>query len=117
MPTFEVAAKEVHTRRKAVWSNGKHVDQRINTLRDYAFPLIGHLPVDQIGTPEVLKVLTPVWTTKPETARRVRQRLALVLDWARAHKIKSKVEAAYRRGHMRVNQRELMAAWAGYVRG
>ncbi len=41
------------------------------------------MTIDRVGTPEVLKVLTPIWTNKPETARRVRQRLALVLDWAR----------------------------------
>jgi integrase-like protein/Arm domain-containing DNA-binding protein len=82
-PTFEEAAKEVHKRRRGTWSNGKHVDQWINTLRDHAFPKIGTKPVNEIGTPEVLEVLTPIWTEIPETARRVRQRLATVLDWAK----------------------------------
>lgn len=84
VPSFEKAATEVHRSRMTGWSNGKHVDQWINTLRDHAFPLIGALPVNAIGTPEVLKVLTPIWLTKPETARRVRQRLKTVLEWARA---------------------------------
>ena len=83
VPTFEECAKMVHTQRKGQWSNGKHVDQWINTLIDYAFPVIGKLPVNLIGTPEVLKVLSPIWIEKPETARRVRQRLSLVLDWAK----------------------------------
>jgi len=83
-PTFEEAARKVHERRRAMWSNGKHVDQWINTLRDHVFPIIGANPVDQIGTADVLDVLSPIWTSKPETARRVRQRLAVVLDWARA---------------------------------
>lgn len=84
IPTFEQAANEVHRTRANGWSNGKHVDQWINTLRDHAFPLIGSKPVNIIGTPEVLKVLTPIWLAKPETARRVRQRLKTVLEWARA---------------------------------
>ncbi len=84
VPSFERAADEVHRIRKAQWSNGKHVDQWINTLRDHAFPVIGSLPVNAVGTPEVLKVLTPIWTDKRETARRVRQRLRTVLEWARA---------------------------------
>ena len=84
VPTFTQAAEEVHARRKEGWSNGKHVDQWINTLRDYAFPLIGAKPISDIATPDVLKVLTPIWLSKPETARRVRQRLKTVLEWARA---------------------------------
>lgn len=84
VPTFQQAASEVHRTRAKGWSNGKHVDQWINTLRDHVFPAIGTRPVNTIGTPEVLKVLTPIWLTKPETARRVRQRLKTVLEWARA---------------------------------
>jgi integrase len=84
VPTFEQAANEVHRARAKGWSNGKHVDQWINTLRDHAFPMIGSRPVNTIGTPDILKVLTPIWIAKPETARRVRQRLKTVLEWARA---------------------------------
>lgn len=84
VPTFEQAANEVHRARAKGWSNGKHVDQWINTLRDHAFPTIGSRPVNAVGTPEILKVLTPIWIAKPETARRVRQRLKTVLEWARA---------------------------------
>ena len=79
-PTFERAADEVHRLRKATWSNGKHVDQWINTLRDYAFPVIGTKPVGEVDSPDLLKILQPIWTTKPETARRVRQRIGVVLD-------------------------------------
>jgi integrase len=82
--TFEDASRKVHEHRRATWRNGKHVDQWINTLRDHVFPIIGPKPIDEIGTPDVLNVLTPIWTAKPETARRVKQRLATVLDWARA---------------------------------
>jgi integrase len=82
VPTFEEAAKTVHADHKAGWSNGKHVAQWISTLEEYAFPLIGKKRVDHIDTADVLRVLSPIWLTKPETARRVRQRLGLVLDWA-----------------------------------
>lgn len=84
VPSFEKAATEVHRDRMKGWSNGKHVDQWINTLRDHAFPVIGSRPINEIGTPDVLKVLTPIWIAKPETARRVRQRMKTVLEWARA---------------------------------
>jgi integrase len=84
VPTFEQAAVQVHRSRLKGWSNGKHVDQWINTLRDHAFPVIGARPINEIATPDVLKVLTPIWLAKPETGRRVRQRLKTVLEWARA---------------------------------
>jgi integrase len=83
VPTFEQAARKVYEQRRATWSNGKHANQWINTLIDHAFPAIGSKPVDAIGTPEVLSVLSPIWTTKPETARRVKQRITTILDWAR----------------------------------
>ena len=82
--SFEDATRQVYEQRRTAWSNGKHVDQWINTLIDHAFPLIGTKPVNTIGTPDILAVLTPIWNAKPETARRVRQRLATILDWARA---------------------------------
>src|SRR4029079_590795 len=49
-----------------------------------AFPVLGQKKVDQIETPDILKVLAPIWLAKPETARRVRQRIGTVLDWAKA---------------------------------
>ena len=67
------------------WRNGKHVDQWFNTLRTYAFPAIGKMPLDRIERRDVLGILTPIWTAKPETARRVRQRIRTVLKWAMAH--------------------------------
>jgi integrase len=81
--TFEQASRKVHEQRRSTWSNGKHVDQWINTLFDHVFPIIGSKYVNEIGTPDILNVLSPIWTTKPETARRVKQRIATVLDWAR----------------------------------
>lgn len=84
VPTFEAAATAVHSEQAAGWRNAKHAAQWLSTLREYAFPVIGQRRVDQIDTPDLLKVLSPVWLTKPETARRVKQRLSTVFDWAKA---------------------------------
>ena len=80
VPTFEQAAREVHNERLPTWKNKKHADQFINTLRDYAFPKIGKRKVSEIGEPEVLSCLSPIWAEKHETAKRVAQRIKVVLD-------------------------------------
>lgn len=80
---FEAAARKVWREQIAPHAqNRKHKAQWINTLRDYAFPIIGTLPVHAVTQADILRVLAPIWTEKPETARRVRQRLRTVLDWA-----------------------------------
>jgi len=89
VPTFEQAAREVHKSHSASWKNAKHKQQWINTLTDYVFPIFGSLRVDQVHTPEVLKALSPIWLKKPETARRVRQRIKTVFDWAKASGFRS----------------------------
>jgi integrase len=71
------------------WKNAKHGQQWINTLRDYAFPKIGRMPVDSIGQPEVLMCLSPIWTEKHETARRLSQRIKIVLDVAKSKGFRS----------------------------
>lgn len=82
--TFETCAREYHTQESVHWKNPKHAAQWINTLRDYAFEKIGGLRVDKVGKDEVVEVLKPIWTTKPETASRVGQRIRTVLEWAAA---------------------------------
>lgn len=89
IPCFEEIAKQVHVDRLPTWKNPKHGDQWINTLRDYAFPKIGRMPVDSIGQPEVLICLSPIWTAKHETARRVAQRIKTVLDVAKSQGFRS----------------------------
>lgn len=84
VPTFAVAAATVHASYAAGWKNEKHAAQWINTLNQYAFPAFGERRVDQITTADVLRVLSPIWLVKPETARRVRQRLSTVFDWCKA---------------------------------
>lgn len=84
IPTFEEFAQQVHIERLPTWKNVKHGQQWINTLRDYVFPKIGRMPLDGIGQPEVLMCLSPIWTEKHETARRLAQRIKVVLDVAKA---------------------------------
>jgi len=84
IPTFSEMAKQVHKDRLPTWKNPKHGDQWINTLRDYTFPKIGKLPVSDIGQPEVLLCLSPIWTEKHETAKRLAQRIKTVLDVAKS---------------------------------
>ena len=89
IPTFEEIAQQVHVERLPIWKNTKHGQQWINTLRDYAFPKIGKMPVDSVGQPEVLMCLSPVWTEKHETARRLSQRIKTVLDVAKSKGFRS----------------------------
>ena len=84
VPTFEEAAKAVHKEHKAAWKNGKHQAQWLATLETYAFPTLGTRPVNEIEGPIIRDVLASIWLTKPETARRVRQRIGAVLDWSYA---------------------------------
>jgi integrase len=80
--TFDEAAKLAHQNRSHEFSNTKHVDDWLSSLTRYASPIIGSMPVGDIETSHVIKVLEPIWTTKTETATRVRQRIESVLSWA-----------------------------------
>lgn len=81
--TFEVAAERYIASHQASWRNAKHRQQWSNTLATYAYPVLGKLPVRDIEVRHVLEVLQPIWTTKPETASRVRMRIEAVLDSAK----------------------------------
>ncbi|MEZ5653524.1 MAG: tyrosine-type recombinase/integrase [Burkholderiaceae bacterium] len=83
--TFRKTAAAVHETLSPSWRNAKHAAQWINTLSTYAFPLLGERSVGSIGVADVLSVLRPIWQEKPETARRVRQRVDSVMRWAEAH--------------------------------
>jgi integrase len=82
--TFKEAATEVHNLRKSHWRNDKHGKQWLGTLDSFAFPFIGSKRVGTITSADVLTVLTPIWTSHPETARRVKQRMGTVFKWAMA---------------------------------
>jgi integrase len=85
--TFEEAAAQCIATKQHEWKNVKHRHQWTATLKTYAYPSLGKLPVDQITMEQVLGVLEPIWTTKTETASRVRQRIETVMDWAKARKL------------------------------
>jgi hypothetical protein len=80
-PSFAEAAATVIELRRPTWSNSKHAYQWTQSLTTYAYPTIGNKLVDAIDSADILTILTPIWTTKSETARRVRQRVETVLDW------------------------------------
>ena len=84
VPTFDAAVKAVHKEHAPSWRSKKHAAQWLAALEQYAFPVLGKRRIDQIDTPDILRILAPIWLTKPATARRVRQRLRTVLDWAKA---------------------------------
>lgn len=85
--------------RRPGWQNAKHADQWTNTLATYAASL-RPLPVQAIDTDLVIAALEPIWTTKTETATRVRQRIEAVLDWATARKFRHGENPARWRGHL-----------------
>ena len=83
IPTFEEGADRVIQIHAATWRAGsKSEAQWRASLRDYAMPRLGSKRVDKITTADVMAVLLPIWNTKRETARRVRQRIGAVMKWA-----------------------------------
>lgn len=82
LPTFQELAREHIAENLHSWKNAKHGAQWLSTLETYAFPTIGALKVKEITRLHVKKVLDPIWISKPETARRVRQRIRSVMDRA-----------------------------------
>ena len=85
VPTFREAAEATFEVNRSRWRNAKHTANWWSSIQKYAVPVLGDLPVDQIGREDVLRVLTPIWTTRPERASRLRQRIRLVLGWCQAH--------------------------------
>lgn len=83
------------------WKSEKHASQWENTLRDYAYPIMGEVPVNAIDTDLVLKCLSSIWTEKTETATRVRGRIESILDWATASKYREGENPARWRGHLK----------------
>lgn len=98
--TFDQVAADYIAAHRAGWKNAKHAQQWENTLNTYASPVIGKLSPDDVTTEHVLKVLQPIWTTKPETASRVRNRIELVLDAAKARRLRDGENPARWRGHL-----------------
>ena len=98
--TFKKAASDYIAAHRTGWKNAKHAQQWENTLATYAEPIIGHLPVSEVATAHVLEILQPIWNTKTETASRVRNRIELVLDAAKARGLRDGENPARWRGHL-----------------
>ena len=98
--TFDTAATSYIASHRAGWKNEKHAAQWENTLTTYASPVFGSLPVADITTPLVLRVLEPIWTTKTETASRVRGRVEKILDWCKTQGYRTGDNPAAWRGHL-----------------
>ena len=81
IPNFETAARLVYDANLPTWRNAKHASQFITTLETYAFPVIGNMTIKDITSAHILQILSPIWVTKSETAKRVRQRLSTVFKW------------------------------------
>lgn len=98
--TFKQAAEAYIEAHKDGWKNPKHGAQWAATLGTYAYPIFGKLPVADVDTALVLKALRPIWTTKAETARRLRGRIESVLDWARVRGYRKGENPARWKGHL-----------------
>ena len=85
VPSFREASKATFEANRPRWRNAKVASNWMQQLERHAFPVIGDMSVDRISREDVLRVLTPVWTSKPEVARKLRQRIRATLRWAEAH--------------------------------
>ena len=82
--TVRDAAMKVHELNAPSWKNDKHTDQWLTSLELHVFPIIGHLAVCEVASADILKVLAPIWNTKADTAKKIRQRLRMIIRWAKA---------------------------------
>lgn len=98
--TFRAVAETYIGANEESWRNDKHRQQWKNTLATYVYPVIGDLPVAEVGTAHVLKILEPIWRVKAETASRVRGRMETILDTAKARGYRDGENPARWRGHI-----------------
>ena len=82
--TFKEATLRVHHLNLPTWDNEKHASQWLSSLENHVFPIIGNKAIGSIASSDIMKVLTPIWVNKPDTAKKIRQRLRTVVKWARA---------------------------------
>ena len=94
VPTFAAAAAKVIALKSGAWKGDKSRQQWQSSLEAYVFPRIGAMRVDAITGPDVMSVLEKIWSTKPVTARRVRQRISAIMQWAMVHEFRTDDPAA-----------------------
>ena len=85
--TFDQCAAAYIAAHRSGWKNAKHSAQWTATIKTYVTPVFGSLPVAAVDVGLIMRVLEPIWTTKPETASRLRGRIKLILDYAKARGI------------------------------
>ena len=100
IPNFTACAARYIRAHRGGWKNAKHARQWVRTIKTYAKPVIGAKQVDAISTENILKILSPIWTTKTETAKRVQGRIECILDFAAAHRYRDSLNPARWRGHL-----------------
>ncbi len=100
LKTFRTAAEEYIHQHEKSWKNAKHASQWTATLQTYAYPVLGEMVVRDIVPAHVIQALEPIWTTKTETASRVRSRIELVLDYAGARGLREGPNPARWRGNL-----------------
>ena len=98
--TFDQCRDAYIAAHRSGWRSAKHAGEWLKTLKRYVTPVFGNLPVQSIDVALVTKVLEPIWSTKPETAGRIRGRIETVLDWAGARKLRQGENPARWRGHL-----------------
>lgn len=87
--SFEEVARACFAVKVQEFKNAKHAEQWLSSLENYVFPVIGSMPVTEVGTHDVLGALKPIWSEIPETAGRIRQRIAATFDYARSAGLRS----------------------------
>jgi integrase len=97
---FREAAATYMAAHRTAWKNDKHAGQWTATMQTYAYPLLGEVSVQAIDTALIMKVIEPIWATKPETANRVRGRIESILNWATVRGYRQGDNPARWRGHL-----------------
>ena len=100
VPDFTTCAARYIRAQRHGWRSSKHARQWVSTLKTYARPVIGPMSVDAIATEDIVKILSPIWTAKTETAKRLQGRIENVLDFAAAHNLRDPLNPARWRGHL-----------------
>lgn len=98
--SFREFALDCIEAKKVEWSNDKHMNQWVKTLETYAYPVIGNKCLDEVDTDDILKILTPIWIEKTETASRLRGRIEWILAAATTRKLRTGMNPALWRGHL-----------------
>ena len=100
VPDFTTCAARYIRAQRHRWRSSKHARQWVCKLKTYARPVIGPKSVEVIATEDIVKILSPIWTTKTETAKRLQGRIENVLNFVAAHNFRDQLNPARWRGHL-----------------